>query len=132
MTAVQYSKMDTDEHRLPTLLIIPLIQIFVVVFLVIALLNDYRELTVLILVALVILIGTYIWSRFSPANIHHETGLDKLRGFPGETFDFSVRIRNAKILPVLAQLSLSFSKDFQTTDNQAALKKIAVCCGIRK
>ena len=115
--------MDTDEHRLPTLLIIPLIQIFVVVFLVIALLNDYRELTVLILVALAILIGTYIWSRLSPANIHHETGLDKLRGFPGETFNFSVRIRNAKILPVLAQLSLTFPKDFQSTDSQAALKK---------
>jgi uncharacterized protein (DUF58 family) len=115
--------MDADEYRLPTLLIIPLIQLFVVVFLVIALLNDYRELTVLILVALAILIGTNIWSRLSPANIHHETGLDKLRGFPGETFIFSARIRNAKILPVLAQLSLSFSKDFQTTDNQAALKK---------
>jgi uncharacterized protein (DUF58 family) len=49
--------------------------------------------------------------------------LDKQRGFPGETFIFSVRIRNAKVLPVLAQLSLSFSKDFRSADRQSELKK---------
>ena len=101
--------MNTDEYRLPTLLIIPLIQLIVGVLLVIALLNDHRELTVLILVVLAILVGTKIWSRLSPAKIQHEIMLDKQRGFPAETFILSVRIRNAKILPVLAQLSLSFS-----------------------
>jgi len=115
--------MESDYDRLPTLLIIPLIQIFVGVFLIIALLNDYRELTVLILVVLAILIGTKVWSRLGPAKIHYESMLDKQRGFPGETFIFSSRIRNAKILPVLAQLSLSFSKHFQLVDNPAALIK---------
>ncbi|CAB1078469.1 hypothetical protein D1AOALGA4SA_6208 [Olavius algarvensis Delta 1 endosymbiont] len=115
--------METDDYRLPTFLIIPLIQLLVAVFLVIALLNDHRELTVLILVALAIMFGTKIWSRLSPARIHHATALDKQRGFPGEAFVFSTRIRNAKILPVLAQLSLSFSKHFQTVDDPAALKK---------
>ena len=123
MTAVQNSKMNTDEYRLPTLLIIPLIQLIVGVLLVIALLNDHRELTVLILVVLAILVGTKIWSRLSPAKIQHEIMLDKQRGFPAETFILSVRIRNAKILPVLAQLSLSFSKGFQSADSQAVLKK---------
>lgn len=115
--------MESDYDRLPTLLIIPLIQLMVAVFLIIALLNDHRELTVLILVVLAILIGTKIWSRLSPAQIHHEIMLDKQRGFPGETVIFSTRIRNAKILPVLAHLSLFFSKDFQTADNQAVLKR---------
>jgi uncharacterized protein (DUF58 family) len=115
--------MDAYEYRLPTLLIIPLIQILVGVLLVIALLNDQRELTVLILIAFAVLIGTKVWSRLSPAKIHHETMVDKQRGFPGETFIFSARIRNAKILPVLARLSLSFSKDFQYADSPAALKK---------
>lgn len=115
--------MNADEYRLPTLLIIPLIQIFAGVLLIIALLNDHRELTVLILIAFAILIGTKVWSRLSPANIQHETMVDKPRGFPGETFTFSARIRNAKILPVLARLSLSFSKDFQPADSPAALKK---------
>jgi len=115
--------MPPDEYRLPTLLIIPLIQIFVGVLLIIALLNDYRELTVLILIAFAILIGTKVWSRLSPAKILHETMVDKPRGFPGEIFTFSARIRNAKILPVLARLSLSFSKDFQPAASPAALKK---------
>jgi uncharacterized protein (DUF58 family) len=116
-------KMNADEHRLPTLLIIPLIQLFLAVFLIIALLNDHRQLTVLILVVFALLIGTKIWSRLSPVKIRHETMLDKQRGFPGETFLFSTRIRNAKILPVLAQLSLSFPKAFQSADSPAELGK---------
>ena len=108
--------MTTDEYRLPTLLIIPLIQIVVAVLLMIALLNDYRELTVLILIVFAILIGTKVWSRLSPAKIQHEIMVDKQRGFPDETFVFCARIRNAKILPVLARLSLSFSKEFQAAE----------------
>ena len=116
--------MKADEYRLPTVLIIPLIQLFVVIFLFMALLNGQRELTVLGIVVLTILAGTKIWSRLSPVKVHQETMLDKLRGFPGETFIFSTRVRNAKILPVLAQLAVSFSKDFQSADKQpAALKK---------
>ena len=115
--------MDTDDYRLPTFLIIPLIQLLVAVFLVIALLNDHLELTVLILVVLAIMFGTKIWSRLSPAGIRHATAVDKQRGFPGETFVFSSRIRNAKILPVLARLSLSFSKQFQSEDGPAAMNK---------
>ena len=115
--------MNADDDRLPTLLIIPLIQLFVVVFLFIALLNGYRELTVLGIVVLTILAGTKIWSRLGPAKFHHEIMLDKQRGFPGETFIFSTRIRNAKILPVLAQLAISYSKDFQSVDNPVALEK---------
>jgi uncharacterized protein (DUF58 family) len=49
--------------------------------------------------------------------------VDKQRGFPGETFIFAARIRNAKILPVFARLSLSFSTDFQSADSPAALER---------
>jgi len=115
--------MDSEDYRLPTFLIIPMIQLLVAVFLVISLLNDHRELTVLTLVVLFIMFGTKIWSRLSPAGIRHTTALDKQRGFPGEAFVFFTRIRNAKILPVLAQLSLSFSKYFQTVDDPTALEK---------
>jgi uncharacterized protein (DUF58 family) len=115
--------MNAAEPRLPTLLIIPLIQFFVIVFLFIALLNGQRDLTVLGLVIITLLAGTGLWSRLSPAGIHHETSSDKQRGFPGETFIFSTRIRNAKILPVLAQLTISFSKNFQTVENPSDLKK---------
>ncbi len=115
--------MESNYDRLPSLLIIPLIQFFVIVFLFIALLNGQRDLTVLGLIIITLLAGTRIWGRLSPAGIHHETSSDKQRGFPGETFIFFTRIRNAKILPVLSQLTISFSKDFQTVENPLDLKK---------
>jgi uncharacterized protein (DUF58 family) len=123
MNDSQSSKLNADEHRLPTLLIMPLIQFLVIVFLFVALLNGQRDLTVLGLVVLTLLAGTRIWSRLSPVGIQHEISLDKQRGFPGETFIFFTRIRNAKILPVLAQLAVSFSKYFQTAENPPSLKK---------
>ena len=64
--------MNADDDRLPTLLIIPLIQLFVVVFLFIALLNGYRELTVLGIVVLTILACTKNCSRLIHAKFHHE------------------------------------------------------------
>jgi uncharacterized protein (DUF58 family) len=115
--------MESTPSRLPTFLIIPLVQLFVVLFLFLALLNGQRDLTVLGLVVLVLLIGTKIWSRLSLINISHDMMLDKLRVFPEETIDFAIRIRNAKFLPVLAQLSVSFAKGFKTTESPARLYK---------
>ena len=123
MNEVLNSEIDTAEYRLPTLLIFPLIQIFVAVFLFIALLNGQRDLTVLGLVIFVVVAGTRIWSRLSPARIQHDARMDKHRGFPGETFIFSIRVRNAKILPVLTQLSMSFPKAFQSAESPATLEK---------
>ena len=123
MNDSQPSKMNVDEHRLPTLLVIPLIQFLVIVFLFIALLNGHRELTVLGLVVITLVVGTRIWSRLSPVGIQPEAALDKQRGFPSETFIFSIRIRNAKLLPVLARLSIVFSRNFQTVENPTDLKK---------
>ncbi len=115
--------MDTNQDRLPTALIIPLIQIFVVLFLFIALLNDQRDLTVLGLVVIAIMAGTNCWSRLSPAKIHFESVLNKQRVFPGETLTLSTRVQNAKVLPVLVQLSVVFSKSFLSAENAASSKK---------
>ena len=123
MTDTQYRSINANEQRLPTLLIIPLIQIFVIVLLFIALINGQRELTVLGLIVVALLAGTKIWSRLSPARLHCETITDKQRGFPGETFIFTTRIRNAKILPVLTQLTVSFSKYFEIAEFPLELKK---------
>ena len=98
--------MDTDQNRLPTALIIPLIQVFVVIFLFMALLNDQRDLTLLSLVVAAIVAGAYFWSRLSPAKIRCNSRLNKQRIFPGEILTLSTRIQNAKVLPVLVQVIL--------------------------
>ena len=115
--------MDTEEVRLPTALVIPLIQIVVAVFLFMALLNGQRDLTVLGLLVVTLMAGTKIWSRLSPAKIHHLTLLDKPRAFAGETVTFTTQIRNAKILPVLARLTASFSTDLPAAEGSAGLRK---------
>jgi len=115
--------MDANQDRLPTALIIPLIQVFVVFFLFIALLNSQNDLTVLALIALSLLVGSKIWCRLGPTKIDHQTGLDRLRVFPGETLTLSTRVRNAKMLPVLAQLSVSVANAFQPIDSPTGMKK---------
>jgi uncharacterized protein (DUF58 family) len=112
--------MEPTTDRLPTFLTIRLIQLFVVLFLFMALLNGQRDLTVLGIVVITILVGTKIWSRSSSANISYENMLDKQRVFPDETVVVSTRVRNAKFLPVLVQLSISFAKSFKTAETPAA------------
>ena len=116
-------KIETTDERLPTLLIIPLIQLFVILCLFMALLNGQRDLTVLSIVVLVILFGSKLWSRLSPFKISRDATVDKQRIFPDETVVFSVRVRNAKILPVLAQLSIRFAHSFKMTEDQATLNR---------
>jgi uncharacterized protein (DUF58 family) len=123
MAEYPHSTLSGQEYRLPTLLIVPLVQIIVAVFLFFALLTGQHDLTVLSLVIFTLLMGTRIWSRLSAAKFQHDTKLDKQRGFPGETFTFSTRVRNAKILPVLARLSISYSRYFQPAEDQSALEK---------
>jgi uncharacterized protein (DUF58 family) len=115
--------MDTNQYRLPTALIIPLIQFFVALFLFMALLNDQRDLTVLSLVVIAILAGTQFWSRLSQTKIYCETILNKQRVFPGEMLTLSTRVQNAKLLPVLVQASVSFSASFQSAENPTSREK---------
>jgi uncharacterized protein (DUF58 family) len=123
MTEIQNPNLNDEAYRLPTLLIIPLVQIIIAVFLFIALVNGQRGLTVLGLVIVAVLTGTKIWSRLGPIKVFHEARLDKRRGFPCETFVFSARVRNAKILPVLAELSVLLPKDFQTSGKPEMFQK---------
>lgn len=115
--------MNPNQTRLPTALIIPLIQIFVALFLFMALLNDERDLTVLSLVVIAILAGTQFWSRLSPAKLRWDSALNKQRVFPGEMLTLSTRVQNAKALPVLVQAAASFSTAFQSAGSPAVLEK---------
>jgi uncharacterized protein (DUF58 family) len=125
LTTISYELfiMDTNQDRLPTGLIIPLIQFFVVLFLFIALLNDQLDLTVLSLVVIAIVAGAKFWSRWSPAKIRCQSALNKQRVFPGEPLILSTRIENAKVLPVLVQVSVSLSKYFQSAENPTSTEK---------
>jgi uncharacterized protein (DUF58 family) len=99
------------------------IQVLAVVFLFVALLNGHRELTVLLLVVISIVAGVKVWRNLSPAGITYDMTLDRRRAFPGEQILLSARIKNAKILPVLADISPSFAEALQPADHSERLQK---------
>jgi uncharacterized protein (DUF58 family) len=98
--------METMEDRLPSLFIIPLMQLIVGICLFISLLYGQRELTVLGLLVLGITIGARLWSRLSFSGIRCFSMVDKHKLFPGESITLQVRAENAKFLPVWLQMSL--------------------------
>jgi uncharacterized protein (DUF58 family) len=123
MAEIQHSPKNAADYRLPTILIIPVIQIMAAVFLLIALLNGHRELTVLLLLAIGILAAAKIWRHLSTSKIDYDTNLDKHRVFPGEKLSLTTRVRNAKFLPVLAEISASFTESFHVAHDPEDLKK---------
>jgi uncharacterized protein (DUF58 family) len=96
--------MQTREDQLPTVFIIPLMQIFVGIGLFISLLYDQRGFTLLALLILGITIGARLWSQFSLKGIRYVSRVDKQKLFPDESLVLQVSAENAKLLPVWLQM----------------------------
>lgn len=119
--------METQETRLPSIFIIPLVQFFVGVLLFIALLYSQRDLAVLALLVLSVMGGAKLWSRMSLSGITCYSTVDKGKLFPGEELTLRVGVENAKLLPIWFQIktsidgSLNPSADDMTCTNQSGL-----------
>ena len=119
--------MEAQESRLPTILIIPLIQFFVGVLLFIALLHKQRDLAVLALLVFGITGGGRLWSRMSLSGIKYNSMVDKGKVFPGEVLSLRIRVENTKFLPVWLQIktpvygSLNPSSGDTTFTNESGL-----------
>jgi uncharacterized protein (DUF58 family) len=98
--------MEAQEHRLPTLFIIPLIQFFVGLLLFIALLHGQRDLTMLAFLVLGMVIAARLWSRLSLSGIKSYSTVDAQKVFPGETLTLKMSAENAKLLPVWLQMKV--------------------------
>lgn len=99
--------MEPQESEVSTLMIIPLMQFFVGVFLCIALLNGERDFAILTLLVLGMVNGAKLWSRMSFSGITWETTLDREKVFPGEKLTLSIHAENTKFLPVWLRIGLS-------------------------
>lgn len=83
-----------------------LIQFFLIVFLLIALINRQRDFTLFILLMLGTAFGARLWSRLSPAHIKTAASVDRKKLFPGESVRLKIRLENAKWLPVWLRVEL--------------------------
>lgn len=96
-----------EENQQPPIYSFFFFQALVAVFLVVALLNRQRDLTLLTLLILVIMTGARLWSRVSLRNLFIGISVDRPRLFPDEQLQVDLRIENRKWLPVRFRLEMS-------------------------
>ena len=92
--------MEHGEERLPSMLVIPLIQYIAGVVLFMALLSRQRDLVILVVLALGVMAVAKLWSRMSISRIGCHVTVDRERVFPGEALVLQMEVENAKLLPV--------------------------------
>lgn len=119
--------MESQENRLPSLFILPLIQFFVGIFLFIALLHSQRDLALLTILLLSLTFIAALWGRVSLIGIKCYMTVDKVKAFPGESIRLKVELENGKFLPVWLQVHmpvkarLSFTYADQACTNETGL-----------
>lgn len=115
--------MERQEDRVPTLFIVPLILLFVVFFLFIALLQDHRELTIFSILVLSIMGGAKLWSKAALSGLRFFPKIDKQKVFPGEEITLQIRAENPRFLPVWLQMTFSVDSALQSITEEGTLKK---------
>jgi uncharacterized protein (DUF58 family) len=91
-------------------------QIFMLLFLFLALLFDVIELTLFSLLILTMSLGSYLWSRISLNNVKCSIELNRLRLFPDEELKIGIRAINSKLLPVRFGIHLYIPRTVSGTD----------------
>jgi uncharacterized protein (DUF58 family) len=92
------------------------VQIFMLLFLFLALLYDVGELTLFSLIILTMSLGSYLWSRISLNHVRCNIKPNRLRLFPDETLKIEFRAINSKFLPVLFGIDLFAPRAIAGTD----------------
>ena len=115
--------MDMDIHteRIPSLFKSGIIQLFLLLFLFIALLQGQRNLIIFTVILLGIMYGANLWSRFALPGINCQSSTDKKRVFPGEMLHLEVAVENAKFTPIWLQLAIPLTGPLSHQSRQKTL-----------
>lgn len=95
---------------------LPLVQVFVLLFLFLALLYNVAELAFFSIIILTMAIGSYLWSRISLNHVKCNIELNRLHLFPGEKLKIGIRAINSKFLPLLFGVDLFVPRSIAGTD----------------
>jgi uncharacterized protein (DUF58 family) len=115
--------MALQERGVPTLLIIPLIQLFVLFLLFLALLYGQRELAILTILVLSFVGGVWLWTRAGLTGLTCHSRVDKEKAFPGEKLSYVITAENKKILPIWLQIMVPVSGRLHPVPGEKALYK---------
>lgn len=112
--------MAVEEGRETTLLKIGLVQLIIGVLLIFSLINQQRNLTLLLLILLAFVYGSRLWSRFSLVGLTAACAFDRARIFPGEEVRLTISADNPKLLPVWLQVIVPVPGELQDGSAQTA------------
>jgi uncharacterized protein (DUF58 family) len=102
---------ETDFERIPSIFVTFLVQIFVALFLFVALLYGERDLILFCLLAMGMSLGARLWSTLCLSGVQNRSLVDRIRLFPGETVELQTRVENTRFLPTRIKIQLPFEKD---------------------
>jgi uncharacterized protein (DUF58 family) len=115
--------MQAQDRGVPTIFVIPLIQLFVGLFLFIALLHSERNLTIWALLVLGMASGAKLWTRISLSGIKCHSAVDKQKVFPGEKLTLRISTENNKFLPVWLQINVPVDSPLHPSSPETTLTK---------
>jgi uncharacterized protein (DUF58 family) len=113
--------MEEQDHPVPSVFIIPMMQLFLGVLLFIALLYGLRDLIILALLVLGMLGGAKLWTRMSLSGIKFESTVDKWKVFPGEKLTLGVSAENKKFLPIWLQIKVPVNRSLHHSSGDTIL-----------
>ncbi|MFH0801729.1 MAG: hypothetical protein V2A78_05010, partial [bacterium] len=115
--------MAVHDRAIPTIFVVPLINIIVGAILFVSLLYGRRELAVLALLVLTMVGGTKLWAMMSLRGLNCRFTIDRSRMFPDEKLLISINAENRKLLPVWLQLKIPISAALQMSPHENVLAK---------
>jgi uncharacterized protein (DUF58 family) len=115
--------MEEQDRPVPSVFIIPMMQLFLGVLLFIALLYGLRDLIVLALLVLGMLGAARLWTRMSLSGIEFESTVDKRKVFPGEKLTLGLSVENKKFLPIWLRINVPVSRSLHDTSADTTLTR---------
>jgi len=100
--------MAIQDQGIPTILVIPLISLFMGIILFVALLFRAEELFIFASLTLSLIGTVKLWAKGSSYHLLNYFSLDKRKLFPGEHFVLTLFAENRKILPITLSVTIPF------------------------
>ena len=115
--------MEPQDRGVPSIFVIPLSQIFLGLFLFIALFYGEHNLALWALLVIGLSAGAKLWARISLSGIRCHSLVDKQRAFPDEKLTLRINAENHKFLPVWLQVNVPVGSLIYPSSSEGTLTK---------
>ena len=115
--------MKPEDRGVPSVFIIPLVQVILGVFLFVALIHGERYLAIWALLLLGLAVGAKLWAGIGLSGIRCLSSVDKQRAFPDEKLTLKISPENHKFLPVWLRVSVPVGSLLSPSSSEGTLTK---------